>query len=194
MTNSTAQKKSTRTLYAMFVLFLFPFIAATMAYYYRDSLTFTTKNYGELITPPQTIQDFSLFDLQGNPLAKESLIGSWWLVLVAPKNCTDCDLQQKKLESIFFALNRDSTRVKRMILNTQPDDIVIPTQIHNDVADYVIDAEHSSAFAKELLQNTTSQILVIDPLGNIVMRYPATAQGNGILRDLLQLLKVSRIG
>lgn len=194
MPNSALSKKTKRTLYAMFALFLLPFIAATSAYYYRDSFTLSTKNYGSLVTPPQAIQAFSLSGLTGDPIAKESLNGKWWLVLVAPKNCSDCMLQMKKLESVFFALNRDSPRVRLLVLNTQLDDIVVPPQSENDILDYVIDGEHSSPFARELMQSTTSQLLIIDPLGNIVMRYPANAQGNGILRDMLQLLKVSRIG
>jgi len=176
----------------MFILFFLPFLAATLAYSLRDSLILTTKNYGELINPPQSIQDFSLLTMQGNGVSKEALLGKWSLVLIAPKNCTDCTHQVEKITSVFYALNRDSTRVRRLVLNAQPDDVFIPSD--SEIMTYVISADNNNPFVKELTQNTASKILLVDPLGNIVMRYPADAQGNGILRDMLQLLKVSRIG
>lgn len=37
-------------------------------------------------------------------------------------------------------------------------------------------------------------IYVIDPLGNLMMRYPRDADPNGMKKDFVRLLKVSRIG
>lgn len=188
----TKQAKSTKTLYLMFVLFFLPFIAATLAYTYRDSLWFSTKNYGDLIKPVQMIQEFTITDLQGNPVSTEGMLGKWWLIVIAPKNCTTCAQQVEKISSVYFALNRDSTRVSRVVLNMQADDVFISQD--PEVLTYVVNPDNANAFVKELAQNTRPQILLMDPLGNVMMRYPESAQGNGILRDMLQLLKVSRIG
>ena len=38
------------------------------------------------------------------------------------------------------------------------------------------------------------RIYVVDPLGNLMMSYPAGADPNGIRKDLARLLRVSRIG
>jgi hypothetical protein len=38
------------------------------------------------------------------------------------------------------------------------------------------------------------QLLLVDPLGNIMMRYPASVPGGDVLDDLKHLLKISRIG
>jgi hypothetical protein len=37
-------------------------------------------------------------------------------------------------------------------------------------------------------------IYVIDPLGNLMMRYPRDADPNGMKKDFVRLLKVSRVG
>jgi hypothetical protein len=38
------------------------------------------------------------------------------------------------------------------------------------------------------------QLLLVDPLGNIMMRYPEGIPGGDVLDDLKHLLKISRIG
>jgi hypothetical protein len=38
------------------------------------------------------------------------------------------------------------------------------------------------------------ELLLVDPLGNIMMRYPAGIPGGDVLDDLKHLLKISRIG
>jgi hypothetical protein len=54
---------------------------------------------------------------------------------------------------------------------------------------------------KQLTDSLTSEkgepkdhIWVVDPLGNVVMRYPANPDLKGILKDLERLLKASQIG
>ena len=37
-------------------------------------------------------------------------------------------------------------------------------------------------------------LYIVDPLGNLVLRYPLGAAGNSVLDDLKRLLKVSQIG
>jgi hypothetical protein len=40
----------------------------------------------------------------------------------------------------------------------------------------------------------TDHIYVVDPLGNLVLRYPRDADPSRIRKDIERLLKVSRIG
>lgn len=42
--------------------------------------------------------------------------------------------------------------------------------------------------------NITDHIFMIDPLGNLMMRFPKDADPNKIKRDIAKLLKASRIG
>ena len=39
-----------------------------------------------------------------------------------------------------------------------------------------------------------SSILLIDPLGNVILKYSEELQGKKLLKDLKKLLKLSRIG
>ena len=38
------------------------------------------------------------------------------------------------------------------------------------------------------------RVYLVDPLGNLMMRYPVDAKPKGILKDILRLLKTSWIG
>jgi len=43
-------------------------------------------------------------------------------------------------------------------------------------------------------RSPADHIYVIDPLGNLVLRYARDADPAGIIKDLARLLKISRIG
>jgi hypothetical protein len=45
-----------------------------------------------------------------------------------------------------------------------------------------------------MLAGAGYRFYVIDPLGNVMMRYPENAEGQGMLRDLERLLKYSWVG
>ena len=44
------------------------------------------------------------------------------------------------------------------------------------------------------LSDGESSILLIDPLGNVILKYSEELQGKKLLKDLKKLLKLSRIG
>ncbi len=47
---------------------------------------------------------------------------------------------------------------------------------------------------KEVTPLETKKVYLIDPLGNLMMQYPADFKTRGLIRDLRHLLKWSRIG
>jgi hypothetical protein len=53
---------------------------------------------------------------------------------------------------------------------------------------------NTDAYERVLPDNHAPQLWIVDPLGNLVLRYPAEADGKNILIDLKQLLKISNIG
>jgi hypothetical protein len=53
---------------------------------------------------------------------------------------------------------------------------------------------HVDATARAALPGGNDVIYVIDPLGNLVLRYDADPDIKGISRDLARLLKASGIG
>jgi hypothetical protein len=53
---------------------------------------------------------------------------------------------------------------------------------------------HAAESALDALPGGRSALYVIDPLGNLVLRYPEDPDIRGIANDLGRLLKASRIG
>jgi hypothetical protein len=50
------------------------------------------------------------------------------------------------------------------------------------------------AYGREIPDNLAPQLWIVDPLGNLVLRYPPETNGKDVLNDLRQLMKISNIG
>jgi hypothetical protein len=51
-----------------------------------------------------------------------------------------------------------------------------------------------TTFSKTTGDSTAPQLWIIDPHGNLVLRYEPTVKGKDLLNDLRHLLKLSNIG
>jgi len=60
----------------------------------------------------------------------------------------------------------------------------------------VADAEIRNAFLQAFVEaeQGSGWIYLVDPLGNLLMRYPTTVKPGGMLKDLKRLLRLSKIG
>lgn len=54
----------------------------------------------------------------------------------------------------------------------------------------------SASFAEQFPapQSPSDHIYIVDPLGNLMLRFPADPDPKGIMKDMKQLLKASQIG
>ena len=84
---------------------------------------------------------------------------------------------------MHILLGRDASRVKRslVVLGTTPPD--------TSLAEYPELIRFSGA--SDVLR---PGVYIVDPLGNLVLRYEFQGVGKPVLEDLRQLLKVSHIG
>ena len=110
----------------------------------------------------------------------------------------DCDgaCREKlfKIRQIRLMQGKDMDRIERVWLVSDgvPPDPEL-SRLHQGAR--LLDAR-----GKDLRQILPAQdrprdfIYVIDPLGNLMMRYPRDADPNGMKKDFVRLLKVSRVG
>lgn len=189
-------------LLALAILFLGPVITALSFYESGNKWISSRVNYGTLIQPPINIQELKVGKTDGEPIKNKQLLGKWLMLYVEPAQCQqNCDNVLYKMQQVRLALGKDRERVQRIAA-------VFPNEKNYSLAEAIANKYQGTElihidktqFEKYLKQqtttsfNTTGEIFIVDPLGNIMMRYRASEKPDGIYNDLRRLLKVSNIG
>ncbi len=182
MTNSLTRSRF--KLVALILVFALPAILAKVVlsqHWYNSGVT----NKGDLITPTQHLQSFGL----DNPYQNSQ----WQLGYVLPEQCDVlCQSQLHYLQQSHIALGKYQQRVMPVVLVDQQSD----RSALKDM-DFAI-LEVNDAFTQVVQDH---EYVIVDPLGQLVMRYPQVQsqdqlvqQSKGLLADLRKLLKLSRVG
>ncbi|MFB3128959.1 MAG: SCO family protein [Lysobacteraceae bacterium] len=185
------------------VLFALPFILAYGLYWYgwRPG---GTINHGELVQPARPIADALLRTLEGRDIRFHDLRRKWVLVYFGSSQCGEaCERNLYKMRQVRLAQGKDADRILRVFLVTDTHTL---DRLRPKLAQYpgmqVITgpAENVKTLAQQFALPAGSpldgleRIYVVDPLGNLMMSYPAGADASGVRKDLVRLLKVSQIG
>lgn len=165
-------------------LFAAPGFAAWLAHdHWRPT---ATASYGELLEPfePRMAVEGGVV----RPLAGlDVLRGRWVLLTVAGEACDPaCQRQVYLTRQVRLAQGREQTRVERVLVQPlgagAPAD---PGLRHFTVPGEVLATLPGAASVRTF---------VVDPLGRVMLRFPADPDGKGMIRDLARLLKASGIG
>ncbi len=155
-------------------------------------------NYSELITPPRPLPAaLGLHDLQGAPVAAESLKGQWLLVVVSDAACdAGCEgllLQQRQLRE---TLGRDRDRVDKVwfVTDAAPLRPELERAVTSEPAVRVLRVDRAAL--GQWLQpgeghRLDEQVYVVDPAGAWMMRTPPAPDASRLKRDLERLLRAS---
>ncbi|HTY92573.1 MAG TPA: hypothetical protein VMC02_01715 [Steroidobacteraceae bacterium] len=189
-------RRNFRTVFALAGLFLLPLALSFWLYYGLHWRPPGTANHGELIEPARPLPPVSLPDAAG--VARSHLFeGHWTLVYVGDGACdADCRSTLYFMRQTRLSLNNEMSRVQRVFLATGGCcDRAYLEREHPGLR--VLDA--SAAAARPLLAQfaplgRTRTLYVVDPLGNLMMRYDADLPPSGLLADLKRLLQLSHIG
>ncbi|MEO8315536.1 MAG: hypothetical protein ABI645_12175 [Pseudomonadota bacterium] len=179
--------KSRRTLYILVALFFLPLAASFILYYGVGWRPAGGSIHGELLQP-----------IRQMPSAAEKLLGKWALVYVGNGKC-DADCQQALVfaRQMRLMLNKEMDRVNRAFLSTGDCcDLAYIDKEHEGLKVYDVSEPEAYAQLMGVLpqEDLRHWLFVIDPLGNIVMRYDVRESPRGLLDDLKKLLKLSHIG
>ena len=194
-------KKSTIVLLVM--LFIFP-VAASFILYATGWRPSGTINHGELVQPARPIKDFALMRLDGKQMRLADLRKKWTLIYFGSAEClSPCKDNLYKMRQVRLSLGGEGTRVQRMFVVTDTnalDLLKYELKEYPNMAVVTGPAKSIEALANQFdlpvgtpLDNL-ERIYVVDPLGLLMMSYPAGADPSGMRKDLKRLLKVSRIG
>lgn len=206
-------RKNQLKLLGLFAIVFVPMATATSMYFNDWGVPTGSTNKGELIWPPMSISDLNASDHQGQPLtryfsldepgAAALMSESQWVLLVTGNQACDEQCQQAlyTVRQVNTALGKESDRVSRILASsTELGDAraeIAKQYPKLSLASMNVDALNS--FAQGHFENVETvtnawNIWVVDPLGNVILRYEADRHGKDILKDLKRLLKLSNIG
>jgi cytochrome oxidase Cu insertion factor (SCO1/SenC/PrrC family) len=179
-------------LLAIAVLCIAPFIAALIAYYWWQPQG--GMNYGELI-PARPLIDPPLRHLDQRAFSLSELKGRWILLQLDQADCAaECRAKLYNMRQVRLAQGREMERVERvwLILDEAP----LETQLMREYdGTRLLRAARSPLLAAFPPAGAMrDHIYVIDPLGNLMLRFPKNADPRKMQKDLARLLKASRIG
>lgn len=160
------------------------------------------NNYGDLYTPARPVSNLLMSGADGQ-IEFDSLRRQWVFLVTANGKCgAACEDNILKIRQLRFMQNNNMTRIRTVFLNTAlPPDVArdlaakfSPVEVYS-VPSYDYDEWtqilHIPNAPAESQQN---RFYIIDPAGNLMMSYPATADPNRIKKDIKRLLKASQIG
>ena len=201
--NETLVNKSSgrKILLGMAVIFVLPFtIAKTM---HLLNVHPASHSYGTLVTPPHALTIPALQDVQGKEIKPQQWLKIWSIVTIDAMGCEEaCQAQVHLLKQIHTSLDKDIKRVQRVLLapSIKADTAKALQKQYPDLIILAgVDAQSAQLMAAF---NTTEngavpskgRVYLVDPLGNLMMTYPAVMNPKGMLTDLKKLLKNSWAG
>jgi cytochrome oxidase Cu insertion factor (SCO1/SenC/PrrC family) len=189
--------RNLRTVGALAAIFLLPLLLSFWMYYGNAWRPATRTNHGELIEPVRPLPGAELREASGAVAPANLLRDKWALVYVGDGACDEtCRNALYFMRQTRLSLNNEMTRVARIFLATGSCcERAFLEREHPGLS--VIDA--TGPEARDLVNafpqtDRPQSLFVVDPLGNLVMRYDTRSDPKGLLTDLKKLLKLSHIG
>ncbi len=202
--NKPARKRSLTPMVLVFLCSLAPIVAAFVVYMNPQWWPSDSSNYGTLLSPQRPMPEASelrLTTLDGKPFDLQSLKGKWLLVAADGAACPEsCARKLFITRNSHASQGKNVDRLARVWFIT--DDAVVPDKVLEAYKGTVMVRVDPDQLARFLLARDTAAgqpglqdpIWVIDPLGNLMMQYPAEADGVRVRKDISKLVYNSRIG
>jgi hypothetical protein len=192
MSDASRNKRSLKSLWLIAALTAAPVASSYLIYYYWQPDR--AANYGDLLEP-RPLPDPRLELADGTPFQLSQLRGKWALVTVDAGSCdANCDRKLLYLRQLRLTQGKDMERVERVWFiadgATPRAEAVAAYQgtwLVRAAATELLDAFPAKGAASD-------HIYLVDPLGNLMMRFPRDPEPRLMIKDLSRLLKASQIG
>lgn len=181
-----------RTLLLIVAIGLAPIVASYAAYYW-----FTPSkrvNYGELLeTAPAPI--VAGRDAGGQPFLLSELRGKWVLLIASRAGCADaCARALYATRQARTIQGREQDRVVRLLLQPLSAPALAPELAAAHPGLVVAGVDKRALEQLPLGASALDGVLLLDPRGNLVLRYVPDPDIRGLANDLQRVLKASQIG
>ena len=156
-----------------------PVVLGTLAYVFGWGVG-KPASYGELIAPQP---------LSGPPFGQ--LRGKWLLVSFDSAACdARCEQKLYYLRQVRRAQGAEMERVERLWVVT--DSAVPRKDLFAAIEGTYVAADRR--IVPQFPGNVVEHIYLVDPLGNLMLRFPPDPDPSRMIKDLQRLLRYSRIG
>lgn len=119
----------------------------------------------------------------------------WELLVTAPDSCAeDCQQLVYLARQINIGLAREAGRASHALASGQALTADYDQRLQREYPQLQRYSLDPAVYARHPEAPGGAQLWIIDPHGNLVLRYDAKANGKAILDDLKHLLKISQIG
>lgn len=203
MTAQAVNKRGSRiALMLLALLFSAPLLLSWALFYFVvPSQGSGTASYGDLVIPPRHLPNAGLLD-PAQVIYGAELHGKWTLFYICLETCDEiCTDNLYQMQQIRLAMGKNAYRVQRALMadsGTLPESVLVrlrdyPGQLvlYDDAGAGFIDKFRMSMSDDPV---SAARLYIVDPLGNLMMSYPAKRDPIGIIKDLKRMLKISRIG
>ncbi len=192
-------KRSPYTPWIMVTAFAAPVVLA-YALYFSGVSPPSLNNNGELIQPVIDVETLALTNENNEILERLDITEhKWHMIYFAGPTCDGaCNMLLLKLRQINIAAGKNAYRLRRLIVHLEPADAKFNELINREYPE----TKHAKADRNTILSAlralkpdlSANEVYLMDPLGNIMMRYTQDQSPKDILSDLKKLFKVSQIG
>lgn len=196
-TTTETRRKGRRTLLGLFALFFAPLLFAMAWYAFAPGYTPPSTPHGTLIEPARPLEPFRLESGGGETLTLEGLRGQWHLVHFVSERCDEgCRERLYQTRQVRDALGEDRSRVRRLVVGgagrTTPG---LADVLEEHPRLVVMQEDGRGEFGRQFPgDRATGDVFLVDPNGNLMMRFAPGLPPDEMLKDLEKLLKLSRIG
>lgn len=204
MNNTTAEyaqapsRTRSRVIFlAILAVFFGPMLVAYLMFVNLQWAPEHHTNHGELIEPVRPLTHLSLRDENAQVFGEDFWRHRWTLVYVGGGPCDlYCETALFKMRQARLSLGRDADRVQRLYLlsGAVGERLAGLLPAHKGmVLASPLDAASSEAQGV-FGEPARGALYLVDPMGNLMLRYDEDSTTKGIQKDLKRLLKVSKIG
>ena len=170
--------------------FALPIVASFLVYTFGHPRA--TANYGELLLPPDSVTTAPFVDAQGKGFRFGALGGRWIIVASDRLPCeAACRSKLVAVRQVRLALGREADRVATVTVLEGA--AAADPALRADFPDMVF-VRASGAPQAGVPTADPAHIYLVDPNGNVMMRWPAQPDYKRMKADLDRLLRASQIG
>lgn len=185
-------------LLAILALFLFPLLAAVLMYTgHLPLLSENTSNLGKLVQPPVEISWLDANETVGNQVS--NLPESWVILFPLKQPCDQACLKTVAgLRQVHKAAGRNQGRIELALLTNAQVTDDLRLQLHSIYDRFTIIADPDQVLwgsvlrAEQIINGSSNEIYLVDPLGNIMMAYDKNDPEIRLSKDLKRLLTWSK--
>jgi len=194
------KKRNPYTVWFVVLAFIAPVVLAYIMFFFVDVKSFV--NHGEILNPIVHIISFELKNKHDEIIPEKELTYKWRLISFLAKDCDQpCEKRLFDTRQIHTSLAKDRHRLSRMFVHLEPAGDSL-SKLITETHPGVIQVNGNEDIITKALGNNfrgdvgiiNNETYIMDPMGNIMMRFTQEQPTKEFLYDLKKLLKASQIG